>query len=120
MELFAEMITKRPESALAAINFVYMWFHEPVYDGQEWETGGDGKLRYFDDIGTKLCCCFISLVLNTAARKLNLTLEYADSENKSKNENSILSDYFGNNVIIKTNLFKFKLNDMKIINNFCL
>lgn len=98
MELFTELIAKKPESALAVFNYIHLWFHEPIYDGQEWETGGDGELRYFDDYGTNVCCCFGSLVLNAAAQKLNLTLMYAELEKKSEKKNSILSDYFGNNV----------------------
>lgn len=103
MELFTEMLAKRPESALAGIKYVHIWFHEPIYDGRQWESGGDGKLRYFDTIGTNVCCCFLALILKSAAQKLNLTLEYAEVQTEKNIRNSILSDYFGNNV--KNNIF---------------
>lgn len=104
------MLAKRPGSAfeMSAINYVHIWFREHFYVGREWKSGGDGKLRYFDNIRTNVCCCFLSLILKSAAKKLNLTLELSEFE--IGNKNSILGDCFGNNV----NIFRKFLSFFKI------
>lgn len=59
------------------VNYLKMWFHNPVFNGQEMEVGDGEVIRYMAP-KSAFHCCFIAESLVTMATKLNATLEFVE------------------------------------------